>query len=163
MKAMVSEFDEPSDVATLQSSRTLIMEKQQVPPGWTIFIGNLNGPRWRMNYHRNSDKLGISKNGGPITAEESPLARNTYSITVGIGRLLIWALSINAKQIAYKPAAHVERYMSQIWPTRHDLLWPPGPILTDTAADAIADTLKGATANIPWTSNEGAGTPHGAP
>lgn len=155
MKAMVSEFSEPFDVATPQQYRNQLMNTGQLPPGWIIFVGHVRGKNWRMGYHRHSAKFGItSADTGRIKANQSPLLRNTYSITVGIGELLIWAVAINAPNIRYQPPGYFARFLRQIWPYQREFLWPLGPIFSDRDADTLCRTLHNAMRNIPWAPDE---------
>ena len=154
MKAMVSEFDQPFDVATPQEYRTQLMATGQIPPGWTIYLGHVRGKNWRTGDHRHSAKFGITAADRRIKAHPSPLLRNTYSITVGIGELLIWGVSINAPNIRYMPPTDLAKSMCQIWPYSSEFFWPPGPILSDRDADKIGQILHNATRNIPWAPDE---------
>ncbi len=156
MKSMTSEFSEPADVATPQIDRTKLMLKNTIPSGWKIYLGHVRIPDWRMQYHRNAVKLGlVDIHDGKPKAHQGSLRKNTQTIAVGIGELFVWIMSTTVPHVDFKPPPQITRHVHQIWPFQRTILWPPGTILTGSAANVVANTLNRELWNMKWTSSDG--------
>lgn len=150
MKMMVTEFSRPHEVCSTQGERTFLMEHLEPPPNWKIWIAHVQGERWQAAYHRNSSLIGyLDESGTPVT-NNGCLAKNTQSITLGIGELLFFAISSNVPDLHFHPPVETVPFIRQIWPARKGLLWPPGVVFTELAADLFATSLSRLVTSLKW-------------
>jgi hypothetical protein len=142
MKVMTAEFEKPSLVCSTQSDRTFIMSNNRPPKNWQVFIGDHRSRKWRTSYSRNSGTLWVGS--APEFPTDTSQAHNTQVITMGIGFVLIHAISTTLDDLKIEAGSFTKRAMHQIWPYKRGLLWPSLPILSDRDADLIDSSFNNA-------------------
>jgi hypothetical protein len=155
MKMMVTEFSRPHEVCSTQAERDYLRTNLEPPPNWKIWIAHVRGEKWRSAYHRNSSLLGHLNEAGVPVAPDGSLAKNTQSVSLGIGELFFTAISTNLPMAEFNAPRDIKRHIRQIWPAAGGFLWPPGMVFDTSAADLLAMALSRFVTTLKWRSPEG--------
>lgn len=150
MKMMVTEFSRPHEVSSTQQERTHVMEKLEPAPNWNIWIGHVRSSKWRTTYFRSSCLLGILDDSGQPVAPEGSLGKNTQSILIGVGELLLMGVSSGVPGFTFQPPIDAQRHLRKVWPANGGFLWPPGTVFTEGAADLLAVGMNRFTRTLKW-------------
>jgi hypothetical protein len=150
MKALVAEQSRPEDVASIQPERSALMAGLKPPANWQIWIARQTGILWRVGYQRRASTLGYLDGEGIAQSPDGTLAKNTQSMTIGIGQLLINVVSTRVPELRFSfRDTPIGRAMHRIHPYQRDLSWPPEQVLDGARSDQVAmafdrycDTLK---------------------
>lgn len=140
MKCMVTEFEEPKWIVSPLSERQFLMNNREPPATWRIWIAYQNSRRWRTGYTRTAITLGSAPRGQDIVVPDADFSKNTQSITLGFGRVVLHAASSRVPGFNESTALgpRIERAMHQIWPNGNGFLWPPGRSISDADIDGLA-------------------------
>lgn len=153
MKAMICESNDLDDVATTQEERLRLMQSLTPPDTWKIWIGQVGGRQWRSAFTRHAVTLGEVIDGKP-QAPNGNFAKNTQSMTLGIGGLLIHIVASTLPIFGFNMPNQIGRHLRVIWPYEGGIFWPTGSILSERDADFIAEFLRNTTNNLIWASSE---------
>jgi hypothetical protein len=142
MKLMVCEFSIPEDRVTSALERSLLMGRQRPSEATRLWIGFYDGSFWKSAYERHAALIGWGDARGPMPLPKDSLSKNIQSQTLGIGRVFIQSigstlggLDFHSKKLPHNP-------LIQLWPFERNIVWPPpGKVVTDFHARAIASTL----------------------
>lgn len=159
MKTMTAEFSNPENLVTPQADRTSFMETGVIPVHWQVHIAHVQSKKWRTAYLRQTNTVGNLADLKAGVHKQPDLADNIQCVTVGFGELLILIISVADLRFNYEPPATVRRHMRQIWPFNRGHFWPPGDILSESAADVVCMTLNYSTRKMPWARADQAGPP----
>jgi hypothetical protein len=132
---MTAEFIDRSKIAIPQGDRTFLMHTLSPPQtGWWMWIAGSQGVEWEAGINHFSARLHIP----PIPAE-TPEIVNLQSTTLGIGRLLLFAISTSFLGADFGLTNSRAADLHPIWPLRPAMiLWPPHRLLTDSEIEIIA-------------------------
>lgn len=129
----------PRDNRISQDEKVWIMERQEPPQTWHVWIAAYNGESWRdLALYQHRGKLQSS----PV---RSPTINFHYihSTTFGLGHMLFLVVGTTWDQIHTKFTGLEGHGLFQIYPTRaRSILWPPTQILADPQANAVANILN---------------------
>jgi hypothetical protein len=151
MKGMVAEQSRPEDAASVQDERALLMAEQRPPRNWQIWIARQTGRLWRVGYQRRASTLGYLDGEGIAQSPDGSLAKNTYSMTLGIGQLLINVVSTRVPELKFSfQDTTVGRAMHRIQPYERDIEWPPAQLLNGAQADQVAGAFDRYTNTLKW-------------
>jgi hypothetical protein len=146
MKFMVIEFLRPIPPIALQSERLAIMQGD-IPPTWQLWLGFHLSEKWATAIWTETASITILANEKDNQASPPSFDKNTQSISFGIGNLFVQTIHSTVAGLEYNFQANALRHL---WPIRSNLIWPPGPVLSDVAIDDIAGAFKRSLANVPW-------------
>jgi hypothetical protein len=136
LKVMISEFSKPNDYVTSVASRYLFRETRTIPQGFHIRIGMCGEDRWRSSHFRQAGTYGRP---GNLPQRTPP--RNTQTVTIGFGYLLVHAF-VQPSDMDLFDIGSGAGYFSPLWPLTGKLLsWPPAHKLSLRQADGIAQSL----------------------
>jgi hypothetical protein len=150
MKSMVIEFSNAEDAVTKEDEREFLMLHMEPPPNWRIWIAKQHGLRWRTGLVRAANTIGFASEGGTKVLPDSSFAKNTQSITLGFGQLLIHAFSTRVPGLEPQPSPPMASALRKIWPLSPGFLWPAGPVITDFGIDALSVALPTLGNSLPW-------------
>ena len=153
MKAMVSEHSRTEDVASDQGERTYLMSDLRPPANYRIWIAAHSATSWRVAYQRHAATLGYLDGEGMAQSPDRSLLKNSQSLTLGIGKLLINVVSSRVPDLkfAFLDTA-IGRAMHRIQPYARNATWPPPQILTQAQADHVAFAFDRYTDTLKWRS-----------
>jgi hypothetical protein len=140
MKMMVAEHSQPLDVCTPQYERDHLRNNREPPPNWKIWIARHDGVSWRANYVRHSGTFTFPPE-VPQVKEGGRFANNTHAVTIGIGQLLIHAISSAARGVDLDIPREFMRHMCRVWPADAGFMWPPGAMLSALGVAQLAHAL----------------------
>jgi hypothetical protein len=132
---MTAEFIDRTKIAIPQADRTSLKRTLSPPQtGWWMWIAGNQGVEWEAGINHFSARLHIP----PIPAE-APEIVNLQSTTLGIGRLLLFAISTSFPGADFGLTNSRAADLQPIWPLRPaTILWPPHRLLTDREIEIIA-------------------------
>ena len=153
MKGMVAEHARPEDAASVQEERSLLMDKLLAPPNWQIWIARQTGILWRISYQRRASTLGNLDEEGIAQSPDGTLAKNTHSLTLGIGKLFINVVSTRVPELKFSfRDTTLGRKMHRIHSYDRDIQWPPAEVLNGAQADQVAAAFDRYTDTLMWRS-----------
>jgi hypothetical protein len=124
--AMAAEFLDAGIPRVPQQHRAWLMDKLEPPPNWFVWIGGYGG-NWPFAHTEVISAAGGTLVPTPFAAAVSP--RHAYSLTIVLGRLIIYVASIDL------PDQHLELsegVMWPIWPRKlEQISWPPPRLASD--------------------------------
>jgi hypothetical protein len=141
MKLMVAEWSRPIDVATPQEERTFLMEHQEPPTSWKIWIASHSSEVWRTTYHRHSSRIGVAPKGVIPSVADRPATKNIQATTLGIGCLLVYAVSTRLP-LDFELPSQVRGNAFPIWPIVGAVTWPPSRTLSQLEVETIALAME---------------------
>jgi hypothetical protein len=151
MKAMVAEQSRPDDAASIQGERSLLMADLRPPPSWQIWVARQTGITWRVAYQRRASTLGYLDGQGITQSPDGTLAKNTQSITIGLGQLLLNVVSTRVPQLRFSfRDTTIGHAMHPIHPYNRDISWPPSQILDGAQAELVATAFDRYTDTLKW-------------
>jgi hypothetical protein len=153
LKAMICECADLDDVASTQADREHLMRTLTPPGTWKIWIGQVNGRSWRSAFSRHAVTLGEIVNGKPQPPGGS-LAKNTQTITFGIGGLFVHIIATTVPEFEFALPYQTLRHLRQIWPYEKGVFWPTGSIFSDGGADYVAGGFERFMKTLKWTAGE---------
>jgi hypothetical protein len=136
---MAAEFFDPAKIAIPQDDRASLM-RNLIPPkmGWWIWLAGSQGLEWRTGLYHFGARINLT----PVDLE-TPDIVNLQSTTIGIGQLLIHAVSTSVPGHSFALANPDRSDLRPIWPQPTDTItWPRLRLLTD-------DNINVITSNIP--------------
>jgi hypothetical protein len=126
------------------------MEKKEPPSNWAIWIAHVRSSKWRSSYFRSSCLLGILNASGVPVAPEGSLSKNTQSILIGVGELLVLGISSRIPGFTFHPPIDAQRHLRKVWPDNTAFLWPPGTAFSQGAADLLAEGMNRFARTLKW-------------
>ena len=121
------------------------------PPNWRIWIAQHSTIMWKNAYFRTTVTLGFTNaEGAPVPLNNS-LAKNTQALTMGIGGLLIQAISTAVPGLEFKVPPERNHIMRQLWPYASEICWPPIVNLSLADIDLMALEFDRILDSMPWT------------
>jgi hypothetical protein len=132
---MTAEFIDRTKIAIPQEDRTHLMGTLSPPHiGWWIWVAGNQGVEWEAAINHFSGRL----HQPPVPREAAEVV-NLQSTTLGIGRLLIFAISTSFPGADFGLTNARVAELQPIWPLRPaTILWPPHRLLPDSEIDIIA-------------------------
>lgn len=135
---MTGEYIERERAAVPQEQRCSLKDTLSVPDGWWIWVAGSQGLEWRTGMYHFSAKLNVS----PIDLE-TPGPLNIQCTTIGIGTLLLHAISTTAEGHSFALVDPDAADLKPIWPpVLPAIRWPPGRLLRDEDIDVIKTNLE---------------------
>jgi hypothetical protein len=104
------------------------------PPGTCI-----SGPIWNKHFHRVAASLGDATS-LEVDRDDPNIPKNTQTICLGIGAVLLYAFQSTQTNIKTLPVA-MERGLIKVWPPQLPRQWPPVVSFTDADAFNVANVL----------------------
>ena len=135
---MAAEFVDPTKVAVPPEDRASLM-RNLIPPerGWWIWMAGSQGVEWLTGIHHFSARMNVT----PVDLE-TPDIVNLQSTTIGIGRLLIHAISTSVPGHSFALSNPDRSDLRPIWPHPTDPIgWPRLRLLTDNDINVITTNL----------------------
>jgi hypothetical protein len=154
MKFMVIEIVKPDEPITPQSERYYVMGNNSTPPNWRIWIGHQKANFWKTAYWTEAATLGIVSPDKPPSPPNNSFAKNTQSISFGIGDLFVQTIHMTVTGLGYNLPSEF-RALRQIWPFQANFLWPPGSILLGRDSANIANAFWRGLQGVQWIPAEG--------
>ena len=132
---MTAEFIDRTKIAIPQEDREHLMRALSPPQtGWWIWMAGSQGVEWEAGINHFSGRLHV-----PPVPPEAAEAVNLQSTTLGIGRLLIFAISTSFPTADFSLTNARAADLQPIWPLRPaTILWPPHRLLLDSEIEIIA-------------------------
>ncbi len=134
---MTAEFIERTKIAIPLAHRQFLMTNLTVPDGWWIWVAGSQGIQWRTGLYHFSAKLNVS-----LIDLETPDALNIQCTTIGIGALLIHAISTTVPGHSFVLDNPNKSDLRSIWPVGAPIAWPPARLLSDDDIDVIKTNLE---------------------
>ena len=135
LKAMVAEQDSHSEPVYQTQERLAFFEHRTVPEGTRVWLFDCGVGVWASHYVRRAAALASARVEG-----FKPNVKNTHTIALGIGRLLIFLLYTHRDEAKFSFTMSPRR--SRIaWPAESGASWPPERRLTIGEADDIAASM----------------------
>jgi hypothetical protein len=144
MLTMVLEFADINTLATPVSHRDAFRLTLEPPPAWTIWVGHLNGNKWRGTFNH------FGWNSHPTIIPDTLSARaaaltgpnDTQSTAFAVGNMFFQTYStvggLNLQNVKAVP----ERFgVRQLWPVADATITPPSKILSDLEADRLSSSF----------------------
>jgi hypothetical protein len=125
------------DVSSSPVQRQHVMKNKEPPHGWNIWIGHYRGEKWKTAAIRKSAALEVVR-GEPAISKTSN-ARNTQSVTFGIGELIVNLVATSIPFLTFEIPPDFEPFTPQIWPFKESFGWPIGNILNDADANILSN------------------------
>jgi hypothetical protein len=149
MKFMVIEFIKQDKPITPQSERHYVMNNDSPPSNWRIWIGHQKANLWNTAFLTEEAMLGQVSTDNP----PSSFAKNTQSISFGIGDLFVQTIHTTVAWLEFNPPQEFFA-LHQIWPFQVSFVWPPGPggILLDRDSGNIANAFWRSLQGVQWIS-----------
>lgn len=158
MKFMVSEFSlDAEEVVSNADERSYLMGRQEPPANWKVWIAHHKG-NWHSTFFRQSSIMGFGNDGGPTLPPGGLYVKNTQSMIIGIGQLVISALSTRVPELQMDVPPNEREIIRRIWPPQGTFLWPPGRFLDDDGARRLATAFQRFCSQLPWTPGPGGGS-----
>lgn len=135
---MAAEFVQPDKVAIPPEERASLM-RNLVPPdgGWWIWMAGSQGVEWRTGIHHFSARINVT----PVDLE-TPDIVNLQSTTIGIGGLLIHAISTTVPGHSFALSNPDRSDLRPIWPQpTAAITWPRPRLLTDENINVITTNV----------------------
>ena len=127
-----------------QPQRTWIMDRQEPPKEWEIWIAPYGGSDYRdLALFQNGGHLDFSPVRGP-SKEFSGYAQTTF---LGIGKLATLVVADDFPRVDFNIGTFAQ-IARRIWPIGGEVAWPLPYTMTDIEANAAAHILKHMIANI---------------
>jgi hypothetical protein len=135
---MTAEFIDRSKIAIPSEDRRHLMRTLSPPQvGWWIWMAGSQGVEWEAGINHFSGHLQVP----PAPPEASGIV-NLQSTTLGIGRLLLFAISTSFPGFSFSLTNPHSADLQPIWPLRPTVvLWPPRRFLADREIDTIAGNV----------------------
>jgi hypothetical protein len=149
MKFMVVEFIKQDQPITPQSERLYVIGNNSPPPNWRIWIGHQKANLWNTAYFAEAATLGPISPDKPPAPPNNSFAKNTQSISFGIGDLFVQAIHTTIAGLEFNPPPEFHA-LCQIWPFKVNFLWPPGDILLDRDSANIANAFRRGIQGAQW-------------
>jgi hypothetical protein len=149
MKVMVCEASDIADAATTHAERTYVMQNQRAPDTWQIWIARHKGRVWRNGYMRHAVTLG-SRIEGKLTPFNNSYAKNTQTVTLGMGQLVIHVIATSYPKLHAALTYGAASRLTQIFPFKQAVFWPPGTALLDPEIEFLCTMLDRYLANLSW-------------
>lgn len=137
---MVFEFArQRSDASSSLVQRRHLMNNLEPPFGWNIWIGHYRGERWKTAAVRKSAALELVGGEPTVVTPKIPSARNTQSVTFGIGELVVQFMATSIPMLTFEIPPEFEPFTPRIWPFKKPLQWSTGKILNDSDIDILSN------------------------
>jgi hypothetical protein len=137
---MMFEFAYPKNVSSSTEQRRHVMNNQEPPPGWHIWIAHYHGEQWKTAAVRKSAALGVVRGHLAVVDLNGSNAKNTQSVVFGIGELLVVALATSIPLMTFEIPPNFEPFTPQLWPLKQQpLCWSTGKILNDADATILTN------------------------
>jgi hypothetical protein len=136
---MAAEFVHPDKVAIPPEDRASLM-RNLVPPerGWWIWVAGSRGVDWRTGLHHFSGRINVT----PVDLE-TPDIVNLQCTTIGIGQLLIYAISTTVPDHSFALSNPDRSDLRPIWPQpAATITWPRPRLLTDENINVVTTNLS---------------------
>ena len=138
LKMMVIDLATPADTVFLAEDRAKFMKLGTIPIGMKIWLFPYSGADWRSAMRQDSYLIGTS----PVGLPHGSLAKNTKSLTLGFGALLIHAFFTHLARFDDYATIDFEGSVAHLWPMRRKVLaWPPGAALTEAGAGYVSENM----------------------
>ncbi|MBI3504087.1 MAG: hypothetical protein HY059_04545 [Proteobacteria bacterium] len=127
-----------------QAVRNKFKEDRSIPFGMRIWIAaRADTPKWRNSFQRHSIGL-ADPSTWPPPIPHNPLAKNSQTITWGIGRLLIYANATTDPLVYTKfDLVNADGALHRLWPLGDsDIIWLPRFFLGDNIVEDLAAALS---------------------
>lgn len=136
---MTAEFIEPNEIAIPQDHRTLLRKTLTPPPsGWWVWIAGYRGIKWITGLYHFAARLNVP----PIDPETAHI-KNIQSTTIGLGRLLIHAISTTVPGYSFALDKPNVSDLKPVWPINTAVTtWPPTRLVDDNDVDFIKSNLE---------------------
>lgn len=136
----VWEYTHDATRAISDEDRKFIYDKRDVPPHWSMWIGNYRGAEWQTRYrHHGGHALPTELFSKDMVGGSYPPNHQTTSLQ--IGELYMHVASSTLESIWQFDHANDLPGMMRLWPIRGPIQWPNLFTLDDAAAIAIADRM----------------------
>jgi hypothetical protein len=137
LKVMVAEHSKGDDYVTSQKDRAAFKLSRVIPARFEIWLGRCGEDRWRSGLFRSAATYSL-----PGQMPKDPSRKNTETVTLGIGDLLIFVLVTPVTEIS-NFYSQMLRGLQRLWPlTKAEMPWPAGPSVALAEADHLAQSLN---------------------
>ena len=135
---MVIDLSVPSDTVFLPADRTRFKDTLRVPEGMRIWLFPYRGTNWRSSMRQDSYLVGTSPDAPP----HGSFAKNTKSVTLGFGAVLINAFFTHLQNFDDYVSRDFKGSVGHLWPNRSAILaWPPGPTIGEPGANYVSESM----------------------
>lgn len=113
---MIAEFASSEGVITSDRERETLRRTGEPPASWNIWIAKSSGHHWAARYVRHTAGL------GPVGRKG--VTKDTQSVTLGMGRILVHAMSSTVPGMKFELPGKAETFHF-LWPVGKATVWPP--------------------------------------
>jgi hypothetical protein len=113
---MIAEFASNEGVITPDRERDTLRRTHEPPASWNIWIAKSSGRNWTARYVRHTAGL------GPVGRKG--VSKDTQSVTFGMGRILVHAMSSTVPGMKFELPGKAETFHF-LWSANKATLWPP--------------------------------------
>ena len=153
LKCMVIEFaDAPENVVSTQEERTFLMDEKIPPASWRIWVARHEGELFDAGFIRVAVTLAFAFGGLKPTTMDGTLAKNTQSITFGIGKLVVHAVTTrDPRAEGLGPVTNIfPPVWKQVWPAPDAMSWRTSEPIADPVILFLAHGLARYVDTLPW-------------
>jgi hypothetical protein len=138
LKLMVAELNTPAEAVFDFSERDRFRKTLEIPSVMKIWLFPYQGDKWPCGLMLNSSTM----NSRPEYPPTGPLSKNTKTMTMGFGHLLIHVFFTHVQDFDDLATLDFQGSVARIWPqARNIVAWPPGPPINNRGADYVADQI----------------------
>jgi hypothetical protein len=159
LKSMILEYGNEDGAVSTQSEREFLMNWKMPPAGWRIWVARNEGKLSDAGFIRSAFTLGATFSFGAASLEglkhttvDNTLAKNTQSITFGIGKLIVHVLSsrdprlqnIGPRTDEFPPV------WKRVWPAPDFMTWATSLPIGDSVIHSVANALARYVDTLTW-------------
>lgn len=153
MKCMVYEQLYEEGRISRQPDRDFLKEKMLPPDFYRIWIARQKSQSFRVGATLCAATLGSIRRGssGPITPPSGDFSKNTQTITIGFGHLVVHVVASRVPGIdTISPATTYPPIWTPIWPKNSGHIWKSTAVISDEAIGSISFALDRFLRRVPW-------------